>query len=148
METHALGHGDRHGCGVRRGLGLTGVLAVLNASAVLGQSPPPDRESAAPRPFGRWGRAMLLLVIGLLVANGCASMRHGRSQVVLVNSEPPGATILVGGEPAGATPDFVELRRRGAVVTLEKHGFLPEAIELGRSISAGVQSEATLSALL
>ena len=96
----------------------------------------------------RWGRAMPSLVIGLLFANACASMRHGRSQAVLVESEPPGATILVGGEPAGVTPNFVELRRRGAVVTLEKDGFLPEAIELGRSMNAEVQSEATLSALL
>ena len=96
----------------------------------------------------RWGPAMPSLVIGLLFANGCASMRHGRSQVVLVESEPPGATILVGGEPAGVTPDFVELRRRRAVVTLEKDGFLPEAIALRRSMNSEVQSEATLSALL
>lgn len=96
----------------------------------------------------RWGRSMPSLLIGLLVANGCASMRHGRSQVVLVESEPPGATILLEGEPAGVTPNFVELRRRGAVVTLEKNGFLPEAIELGRSMRGEVQSEATLGALL
>lgn len=96
----------------------------------------------------RWGRAMPSLAIGLLFASGCASMRHGRSQVVLVQSEPPGATILVGGEPAGGTPNFVELRRRGAAVTLEKDGFLPEAIEFGRSMNAEVQSEATLSVLL
>lgn len=96
----------------------------------------------------RRGCVMPSLVIGLLVATGCASMRHGRSQVVLVESEPPGATILVGGEPVGVTPNFVELRRRGAVVTLEKDGFLPEAIALPRSMNAEVQSEATLSALL
>lgn len=96
----------------------------------------------------RWGRAMPSLVIGLLVANGCASMRHGRSQVVLVESEPPGATILIGSEPAGVTPNFVELRRRGAVVTLEKDGFLPQAIDLRRSLNEEVQSQATLSALL
>ena len=96
----------------------------------------------------RWGPTMLSLMIGLLVANGCASMRHGRSQVVLVESEPPGATILVGGEPAGVTPNFVELRRRGSVVTLEKDGFLPLAVKLRRSMNAEVQSEATVSALL
>ena len=96
----------------------------------------------------RRGRAMSSLVIGLLFANGCASMRHGRSQVVPVESEPSGATILVEGAPAGVTPNFVELRRRGAAVTLEKDGFLPETIELRRSMNAEVQSEATLSVLL
>ena len=87
-------------------------------------------------------------MIGLLLANGCASMRHGRSQVVLVESELPGATILVEGAPAGVTPNFMQLRRRGPAVTLKKDGFLPEAIEFGRSMNAEVQSEATLSVLL
>ena len=48
-----LEHGNRPRNGVRRGLVWAGVLAVLNASAALGQSPPSDRESAAPRPFSR-----------------------------------------------------------------------------------------------
>ena len=96
----------------------------------------------------RRDRAIPLLLICSLLANGCASLRHGRLQVVLVASEPPGARILVGGEPAGVTPNFVELRRRGAVITLDKDGFLPEAIEVPRSVSGEVQSEATVGALL
>lgn len=48
------GHGNGRRNGVRHGLALAGVVAVVNASAALGQSPPPDRESAAPRPFSRW----------------------------------------------------------------------------------------------
>ena len=76
-----------------------------------------------------------LLLIALLLTSGCASMHHGRSQVVLVESEPPGARILVGGEPAGVTPNFVRLQRRGAVITLDKDGFLPQEIAVPRSVA-------------
>ena len=77
------------------------------------------------------------VLIAVVLANGCASMHHGRSQVVLVESEPPGARILVGGEPAGVTPNFVELKRRDAVITLDRDGFLPEEVEVPRSVAAG-----------
>ena len=33
-----------------------------------------------------------LLLICLLLPNGCATMSHGRSQPVIVRSEPPGAS--------------------------------------------------------
>ena len=78
-----------------------------------------------------------LLLMAILLANGCATMHHGRSQVVLVESEPPGARILVGGEPAGVTPNFVKLKRRDAVITLDRDGFLPEEVEVPRSVAAG-----------
>lgn len=48
------GYSNRRRIGARNGLALAGAVAVLNGSAALGQSPPPDRQSAAPRPFGRW----------------------------------------------------------------------------------------------
>ena len=57
-------------------------------------------------------------------------MHHGRSQVVLVESEPPGARILVGGEPVGVTPNFVELKRRHGMIALDRDGFRPEVIEV------------------
>ena len=49
------GYSNRQRNGTRHLPALACVLAVLNASAALGQSPPPDRESAARRPFiSRW----------------------------------------------------------------------------------------------
>lgn len=88
-------------------------------------------------------------LIALLLANGCASMHHGRSQVVLVESEPPAARILVGGEPAGVTPNFVRLERRDAVITLDRDGFSPAEIEVPRSVAmdGGVLGDALLGAL-
>ena len=88
--------------------------------------------------------AVPLLLTAVLLADGCASIHHGRSQVVLVESEPPGARILVGGEPAGVTPNFVELKRRDAVVTLDRDGFLPERVEVPRSVGGGVLADVLL----
>jgi len=95
----------------------------------------------------RWSAAPPLL-IALLLTNGCASMQGGRSSVVLVESEPPGARILVGGKPVGVTPNFVKLERRDAAVTLEKDGFLPEAVEVPRSISGAVVLDVLLGGWL
>lgn len=54
-----------------------------------------------------------LLVVGLASGLvGCASMTgEGSSQVILVRSTPPGASIYVDGQKVGQTPDLVELRR-------------------------------------
>ncbi len=92
----------------------------------------------------------LMAVIAVLLANSCASMNHGRSQVVLVESEPPGARILVGGEPAGVTPNFVKLKRRHGVITLDRDGFRPVVVEVPRSVAAseGVLADVLLGGLL
>lgn len=99
---------------------------------------------------GHRSSATPLVLIAVLLANGCASMRHGRSQVVLVESEPPAARILVGGELAGVTPNFVKLKRRDAVITLDRDGFLPEEVQVPRSVAAGegVLADVLLGGLL
>ena len=100
-------------------------------------------------PGHRWNRATPLLLTCLLAPTGCASLHHGRSQVVLVESEPPGARILVAGEAVGVTPNFVELKRRDAVITLDRDGFLPEEVEVPGTLAmdGGVLGDALLGAL-
>lgn len=48
------GYVNRRRHGVCRGIALAGLLAVLDGSAALGQSPPPNPEPAARRLFTRW----------------------------------------------------------------------------------------------
>lgn len=88
--------------------------------------------------------ATLLFLFALWLTSGCASMQGGRSPVVLVESDPPGARILVGGETVGVTPNFVELKRRDAVITLDRDGFLPQEVEVPRSLADGVQGDVLL----
>lgn len=54
--------------------------------------------------------------IGVLLfagAPGCATVVGGwRDQEVKITSEPPGATVLVDGQPVGSTPTMVPLSRK------------------------------------
>ena len=92
--------------------------------------------------------AALLALMALLLANGCASMQGRRPPVVLVESEPPGARILLGGEPAGVTPNFVKLDRRDAVITLDRDGFVPREVEVPRSVDGGLVGDVLLGGWL
>ena len=92
--------------------------------------------------------ATLMALIAVLLATGCATMQGGRSPVVLVESEPPGARILVGGEPAGLTPNFVKLERRDAVITLDRDGFVSQEVEVPRSVADGVMRDVLLGGWL
>lgn len=57
-----------------------------------------------------WIRLALLIAIGGL--SGCASMSgQGSFQTVLVQSDPPGASVFVDGKKVGRTPEFIEVRR-------------------------------------
>lgn len=80
----------------------------------------------------------LLPCATLLLSCACATLASPTSvQRVVVSSDPPGAQVLVNGQPAGVTPIAVELSRRdsNAIVRLEKDGFVPERRSIHRSVS-------------
>lgn len=66
-----------------------------------------------------------LLLASLFLSTGCLTMQHGGSQIVPIDSEPPGVTVGI--EPGGAgfeTPGQAALERRSSyIVTFEKEGF-------------------------
>ncbi|HEX8387105.1 MAG TPA: PEGA domain-containing protein [Rubricoccaceae bacterium] len=47
----------------------------------------------------------------LFTNSGCSTIIHGTRQGVAVNSEPPGATVLIDGIPMGQTPTTLNLKR-------------------------------------
>ena len=87
----------------------------------------------------------LALVAELVTSAGCASMHHGRTQHVIVTSEPPGARIYANDEPVGSTPDFVTVNRSGTVLRLEKNGFLATEIRMPRAPSAWLAGSTLLA---
>ena len=99
------------------------------------------------RVLARGGRrvAVALLVLSVVVSPGCASMHHGRTQHVIVTSDPPGARILANDEPVGTTPDFVAVHRSGTVLRLEKSGFRTAEIRLPRKRSAWLAGSMALA---
>ena len=79
-------------------------------------------------------RGILLAVA--LMSSGCATMVNGRSQDVLVLSEPSGASIRLNGQPVGSTPTTVRMRRRGAAeLVVAKAGYAPASIPVERKES-------------
>lgn len=96
--------------------------------------------------IGRALGCMALLAAGTVVSVGCASMHHGRAQHVIVTSDPPGARIVADDRTVGVTPEFVTVNRRGAVLRLEKDGFLTKEIRMPRAPSAWLAGSALLAA--
>ena len=80
------------------------------------------------------------LVAALAVSTGCATFMNGSTQRVAVSSEPPGARVFVGDEPAGVTPTFVELERDEGdlVLRFEKDCHRHTVLEVPRRTSTWV----------
>lgn len=80
-----------------------------------------------------------LLVLGVLMLAGCATVFRGTKQVVPVTSEPPGAEVV--DQPSGTrftTPATVKMSR-GEYHTLHltKPGYRPQQLPMRREASVG-----------
>ena len=102
------------------------------------------------RPRRRIRRALCVLTTCSLVSTGCAGIMNGRTQRVGVSSNPPGAQVFLGGEPAGVTPVMVDLprRERDLVLRLEKDGFVTREVPVERSFSRWLWGDAVWSAVI
>ena len=98
-------------------------------------------------PITRIGQrvVVVLLSVSLATSAGCASMHHGRTQPVIVTSDPPGARIFANERRVGATPDAVTVNRRGTVLRFEKDGFHTQEIRMSRAPSAWLAGSAVLT---
>ncbi len=78
----------------------------------------------------------LILLVLVLTSTGCATMVNGRSQDVLVLSEPSGASIRLNGQDVGSTPTTVRMRRRGpAALVVSKPGYVDASIPVAKKES-------------
>lgn len=78
---------------------------------------------------------MLLLTFALFLG-GCATLIHGSSERIRVESEPSGAQVEVDGRPVGETPTTVDLRRdQDHRVRLHRAGHEPQTVTLRRGRS-------------
>jgi hypothetical protein len=83
-----------------------------------------------------------LLALGavLMASAGCATVAHGRTQTVVVTSDPSGARVFLKSTAVGLTPVQLQLKRRDEhiVLRIEKDGFVPADIPLKRTVSGWV----------
>ena len=108
----------------------------------------PATRSVRPRRGIR--RAICVLTACSLVSTGCAGIMNGRTQRVGVSSNPPGAQVFLGCEPAGVTPVMVDLprRERDLVLRLEKDGFVTREVPVERSFSRWLWGDAVWSSMV
>lgn len=107
-------------------------------------------------------RALLIVIAIVFAISGCASIMSGTTQRVSFDSDPPGATVMIGekktedgktimvdGYNAGVTPLIVELKRKGStVVQISKDGYKTQDVELMRCMNNWVWGDIALTSLL
>lgn len=70
-----------------------------------------------------------------LIGSGCATIKKGRDQRIVVESVPSGATIFVDGREAGRTPKaFWLARMNGYQISVRKRGFA-DATDFVRTVA-------------
>ena len=80
--------------------------------------------------------AVAVLVLCYLNLTAC-SIFGGSSQSLTVNSDPPGANVLINGTLAGTTPLQHQVSRRGDLtVEVQKTGYTPQTRVTGRKLSS------------
>lgn len=80
--------------------------------------------------------SIAVVMIGYLNMTAC-SIFGGSSQPLSVNSDPPGANVLINGTLAGTTPLQHQVPRRGDVtVEVQKAGYKPQSRTTGRKLSS------------
>lgn len=68
---------------------------------------------------------LLILLVGIVLLSGCATILSGTSQTVKVNSVPSGAKVQVDGIDRGVTPAALKLKKgnEGQIITLKMEGY-------------------------
>ena len=93
----------------------------------------PDTSSQR-NAYRRVGVAVLTVCYLNLTA---CSIFGGSSQSLTVNSDPPGANVLINGTLAGTTPLQHQVSRRGDLtVEVQKTGYTPQTRVTGRKLSS------------
>ena len=70
-----------------------------------------------------------------LISSGCASLIHGTHQRIPISTDPPGATISVGGDTLITPVDASLARNRDYQVVANKPGYEQTTTELHSSMS-------------
>ena len=104
-------------------------------------------------------RSFLLIVAVTFFISGCASIMSGTTQRVSIDSDPQGATVMIGKKKtkdkktimvetynAGVTPLIVELKRRGStMVQIFKDGYKTQDVQLKRTMNPWVWGDVALT---
>ena len=89
------------------------------------------------------------LVATTTVFWACATIMHGSSQEISINSQPTGAKVTVDSQPAGNTPVVTHLKRkRTHTVAITMDGYQPFELATTRSTSGWVWGNIVFGGLI
>lgn len=89
------------------------------------------------------------VVIGAVVASGCASIIHGTHQDVGISSSPTNAAVKVDGIIVGNTPVNAKLTRKDShIISIEMPGYQPYETTFTRGVSGWVWGNIVFGGLI
>jgi hypothetical protein len=78
----------------------------------------------------------LVLLAAAAFAQGCATIMHGSTQQVMINSTPMGANVIVDGGMRFKTPAAISLSRKDShIVEISMDGYQTETVDIRRVTS-------------
>jgi hypothetical protein len=78
------------------------------------------------------------LVLPILILPGCATLFASKRETVSFRTVPPGAEILINGNPVGTTPYQQDLQKKKEyIVTFRLAGHREVTCEIGKKVGAG-----------
>ena len=106
-------------------------------SSTTPANPNPGQPRHQPPAVGR-NPAIVLAVLAVLSAPGCATITRGTTDQLTVESEPSGAKVTLSNGQEGFTPTSFSLPRKDPVtVTLHKDGYQEVIVKVHPEIGAG-----------
>lgn len=82
-------------------------------------------------------RTAICVFFALLMFSGCGTLIHGTEQEVNIQSNPPGASVIIDGVERGQTPVSVELSRKSRhTISVSLFGYNSYQIMVDRKFSA------------
>lgn len=87
----------------------------------------------------RYFAKVLLLLLAVRLATGCATIIHGSAQDIDIASSPDDAEVWVDGARIGKTPTRLNLKRGDAhVISIKKEGFKESSVKIDKQVSSWI----------
>ena len=81
---------------------------------------------------------LALLLLSICLVTGCATITRGTKDVLVVESNPPGANVRLSTGHSGKTPTTFKLaRRENVIVEIDKKGYEPVEVHVQPHIEGG-----------
>lgn len=81
--------------------------------------------------------SLLVLILCLIISQGCATIIHGKKQEITIDSTPRGADAVINNKMKVKTPSTVTLERKYTYrIEVSKPGYQPQTTHLDKNFSA------------